>query len=134
MPYRDDLAMAQKKAWTAFYDDYTAITSKVLQNSTELAAAGLFDLLGIVFAKEGDKAVKFDKQFKTLGLQVDLRQSNQHEAFTGHTESRVSELTVLLEDIISAGRINAKHAESLRGRMLWFETYAFGRASSQEVG
>ena len=56
-------------AWTAFYDDYTLITSKALQNSTEMAASNLFDLLGIVYAKEGDKAVKFDKKFKTLGLE-----------------------------------------------------------------
>ena len=70
---------------------------------------------------------------KTLGLQVDLRQSDQHEAFIGHTESRVAELTVLLQDIIDAGRINAKHAESLRGRMLWFETYAFGRVGNSAV-
>ena len=125
--------MSLKIAWTAFYDDFTVITSRALQNSTELAAAGLFDLLGIVFAKEGDKAVKFDKQFKTLGLQVDLRQSEQHEAFIGHTESRVAELTVLLQDILEAGRINAKHAESLRGRMLWFETYAFGRVGNSAV-
>ena len=41
-------------AWTAFCDDYTIVTS-LLKNSSELAAASLFDLLGIVFAKEGDK-------------------------------------------------------------------------------
>ena len=76
-------------AWTAFYDDYTLITSKALQNSTEMAASNLFDLLGIVYAKEGDKAVKFDKKFKTLGLEVDLHDSLNHRAYIGHTESRV---------------------------------------------
>ena len=122
-----------KLAWTAFYDDYTLITSKALQNSTEMAASNLFDLLGIVYAKEGDKAVKFDKKFKTLGLEVDLHDSLNHRAYIGHTESRVSELSALLGDILQASRISAKHAESLRGRMLRFETYAFGRVGNAAV-
>ena len=122
-----------KLAWAAFYDDYTRITSRQLQNSTELAASSLFDLVGIVYGKDGDKAVKFDKKFKTLGLQVDLRESSSHRAYIGHTASRVEELSVLLGDILNAGRVGAKHAESLRGRMLWFETYAFGRVGNSAV-
>ncbi len=34
-----------KLAWTAFYDDYTLITSRQFRNSRELAASSLFDLL-----------------------------------------------------------------------------------------
>ena len=122
-----------KLAWTAFYDDYTIIASRQLQNSTELAASSLFDLIGILYAKDGDKAVKFDKKFKTLGLQVDLQESSSHRAYVGYTASRVEELSALLDDILKAGRIDAKHAESLRGRMLWFETYAFGRVGNSAV-
>ena len=77
--------------------------------------------------------MKFDKKFKTLGLEVDLHDSLNHRAYIGHTESRVSELSALLEDILQASRISAKHAESLRGRMLWFETYAFGRVGNAAV-
>jgi len=63
-------------AWTAFYDDYTIITSPALRNSSELAAASLFDLLGIVFAKDGDKCVAFGEKFKSQGLLLDLANSS----------------------------------------------------------
>ena len=45
-----------------------------LRNSSELAALSLFDLLGIVFAKEDDKCVEFHRIFKSLGLVLDLSQ------------------------------------------------------------
>ena len=66
-------------------------------------------------------------------MQVDLQESSSHRAYIGHTASRVEELSVLLDDILRAGRISAKHAESLRGRMLCFETYAFGRVGNSAV-
>ena len=86
-----------------------------------------------MYAKDGDKAGKFDKKFKTLGLQVDLQESSLHRAYVGHTASRVEELSSLLGEILKAGRVGAKHAESLRGRMLWFATYAFGRVGNSAV-
>ncbi len=113
-------------AWTAFYDDYTIVTS-LLKNSSELAAASLFDLLGIVFAKEGDNCMEFSERFKTLGVAVDLSKSADGCAFVGHTESRKEELQHVLSDALAKGSIDAKLAESLRGRMQWFETFAQGR-------
>ncbi len=41
--------------------------------------------------------------------------------------SRVSELSTCIAEILSKGSISAKEAERLRGRMQWFETFAFGR-------
>ena len=64
-----------KLAWTAFYDDYTIIASRQLQNSTELAASSLSDLIGILYAKDGDKAVTFDKKFKRLGCKLIYRRA-----------------------------------------------------------
>ena len=75
-----------KLAWTGFYDDCIFITSRQLQNSA-VAASHLFDLLGIVDARDGDKSVKFDKKYKALGLQVDLNESLQHKAYIGYTSS-----------------------------------------------
>ena len=70
------LRVSLQLAWTAFYDDYTIITSPALRNSSELAAASLFDLLGIVFAKDGDKCVAFGEKFKSQGLLLDLANSS----------------------------------------------------------
>ena len=120
-------------AWTAFYDDYTIITSPQLKNSSELAASSLFDLLGVIFAKDGDKCVEFSDSFKTLGVMVDLSKSSQGRAYLGHTESRKEELQHMLSDVLTKGSIDAKLAESLRGRMQWFETFAQGRVANSAV-
>ncbi len=71
-------------AWTAFYDDFTIITSPQLKNSSELAAASLFDLLGVIFAKDGDKCMEFSESFKTLGVMVDFSKSTDGRAYLGH--------------------------------------------------
>ena len=120
-------------AWTACYDDYTIITSPQLKNSSELAASSLFDLLGVIFAKDGDKCVEFSDSFKTLGVMVDLSKSSEGRAYLGHTESRKEELQHMLSDVLAKGSIDAKLAESLRGRMQWFETFAQGRVANSAV-
>ncbi len=51
----------------------------------------------------------------------------------GHTDSRVSELSTCIADILSKGSISSKEAERLRGRMQWFETCAFGRVANQPM-
>ena len=120
-------------AWTAFYDDFTIITSPQLKNSSELAASSLFDLLGIIFAQDGDKCVEFSDSFKTLGVMVDFSKSSEGQAYLGHTESRKEELQHMLSDVLAKGSIDAKLAESLRGRMQWFETFAQGRVANSAV-
>ena len=120
-------------AWTAFYDDFTIVTSLHLKNSSELAASSLFDLLGVIFAKEGDKCMQFSESFKTLGVMVDFSKSADGRAYLGHTESRKEELQHMLSDVLAKGSIDAKLAESLRGRMQWFETFAQGRVANSAV-
>lgn len=120
-------------AWTAFYDDFTIITSPALRNSSELAASSLFDLLGVVFAKDGDKCVAFSEKFKSRGLLLDLSSSSDGRAYVGHTESRKHELQQVLSDVLAKGSIDAKLAESLRGRMQWFETFSQGRIANAAV-
>ena len=58
--------------WTAFFDDYTVLSKKISARSAEIAAEGLFGLLGLQYAKEGKKAVPWGTQVKTLGVVIDL--------------------------------------------------------------
>ena len=111
----------------------TIITSPQLKNSSELAAASLFDLLGVIFAKDGDKCMEFSESFKTLGVMVDFSKSTDGRAYLGHTESRKAALQHMLSDVLAKGSIDAKLAESLRGRMQWFETFAQGRVANSAV-
>ena len=65
-----------------------------------------------------------------LGLQVDLSQSSRREIHIGHTAARREEQAEFLQCIISAGRLEPRVFERLRGRMVFFEGYSFGRTPS----
>ena len=54
-------------AWTSFYDDYTMISREDCASNAAWSAECLFELLGILYAKEGKKATTFDRIFGSLG-------------------------------------------------------------------
>eukprot|EP00435_Cladocopium_sp_Y103_P069155 s1948_g32.t2 len=84
------------------------------------------------YAKEGSKAVEFDSQVKTLGLLVKL--GNVKQGFlVGHTDERREELREALADVLNSRKLEPKQAERLRGRMQWFEGYAFGRIAQHSI-
>jgi hypothetical protein len=80
-------------------------------------------LLGLKFATDGKKFMPFDAVFRMLGLPVDLSTCKGKEVLIGHTEERKSELKQRIDEILSAGRMDSKEAERLRGRMVFFEGY-----------
>ena len=116
--------------WSAFFDDFGTISRDELMSSTEQTIRGLFDILGAKFAQEGAKALGFAKQFKLLGVVIDLRDFPKGVVRVGHTEERVQEITNEVHNILEADRLSAKQAEQLRGRMCFFEGFVFGRVPS----
>ena len=70
---------------------------------------------------------------KHLGLQVDLSRIGEQQILVGHTDKRKEELLVSLTEIVEAGRLEPRAFESLRGRMVFFEGYSFGRVSNQAM-
>ena len=120
-------------AWTAYFDDYTVFCRDMLIGNTSKTVDNLFDLLGIEVAREGSKATGFSKQFKSLGVELDLRDFCRAEARIGHTSERREEIGAVLDDILRASCVTAKQAESLRGRLHWFESFAFGRVANGAV-
>ena len=55
------------------------------------------------------------------------------EVRIGHTQDRKVEIGTVLGEILQARTVTAKQAESLRGRMHWFESFAFGRVANGAV-
>ena len=55
------------------------------------------------------------------------------KAYVGHAESRKEELQQVVSDVLAKGSIDVKLAESLRGRMQWFETFPQGRIANAAV-
>ena len=121
-----------KLCWTVFYDNYTLLCKRRMQHGTSIAAEALFDLFGMWYAKEGSKAVEFSSCFKTLGLLVKI--GKVYDGFSvGHTDERREELRTALLEVLSNGGLEPKQAERLRGRMQWFEGYAFGRIAQHSL-
>ena len=121
-----------KLCWTVCYDDYTVLCKRRMSNGTGIAAEALFDLFGMWFAREGTKAMDFSDQVRTLGLVIRL--GSAVGPFTiGHTTERRQELCESLEAVLETERIEPKQAERLRGRMQWFEGYAFGRIAQHSL-
>ena len=118
--------------WTAFFDDYTLLSRKCLARSSGSSAELLFDLLGVEFAREGKKCTEFSTLVSTLGVELNLCGSDG-KVLLGHTEKRRVELSDAMSEIILRGKIETKFAESLRGRMQWFEGYVFGRTAQRGV-
>ena len=119
--------------WTVFYDDYSVLSREELLNSTAWSVETLLDLLGLTFAKEGKKFMPFNHKFQMLGLEVNLEGCKDNSVTIGHTEERRTELVTKINDILAEGWLDAKEAERLRGRMIFFESYAFGRLANSTV-
>ena len=64
--------VGMRLAWTYFYDDYTLMSRDDCAPNAAWGAECLFDLLGILFVKEGEKATEFDKTFGSPGVVLDL--------------------------------------------------------------
>ena len=114
--------------WTCFFDDYTLLSQDSSSASASFAAESLFKLLGIQYAQEGSKNTEFSKGVKTLGVLLN-REGEAGAVNLGHTDARRQELRETLDSILSEGQVLTKTAESLRGRLQWFETCAFGRTA-----
>ena len=120
-------------AWTAYFDDYSTLTRPELEASTNWSVKMLFELIGLNYAQDGPKAPPFCNVFKMLGLVVDLRDAHSKTFFVSHTEERRTELKQSLEDIIQKGEITQKEAERIRGRMIFFECFVFGRIANLDL-
>ena len=119
--------------WSAFYDDYTLLSRMELENSSSWACEALFDLLGLEFAREGHKCVPFASKFKALGLEIDVGDFQAGHILIGHTDSRREELHNQLDTFLKANAMTSKEAERMRGRMIFFEGYTFGRVANSAV-
>ena len=117
--------------WSSFFDDFTVIAPEGLEDNTTFYAEGLFKLLGVDFASEGKKAPPFSRVFRTLGLVVDVSQLHCGLITLGHTEERRAELLESLRKVVTdgknGGQISTKSLEQLHGRLVWFNSFVFGR-------
>ena len=119
--------------WTAFYDDFSVLTRDELLHSTGSSCELLFRLLGVDFADSGKKDVPFSRCFKMLGLVVNTEDAWKGSVAITHTDERRLELIEALQMVLDTDTLSPKNAERLRGRMVFFEGYTFGRVANAAV-
>ena len=119
--------------WTNFFDDYTAVCAEAAADEVTFCVESLLKLLGVTFAATGPKAPDFAQEFKTLGLMVDLSSSAEGSFTLGHTEKRCEELLESLKEIVKEDTVEVKALEKLHGRLVWFNSYVFGRELNAAV-
>ena len=90
--------------WPAFFDDYT-------------------------------KRVDWGTLVESLGVVIDLDPPGAEGQFVqlDHTEARVQELDALIESSLDKVSMSLKDAERLRGKLQWFESFAYGRIAHQAL-
>ena len=115
---------------TGYFDGFSTIARPELQNNTAWAVDNLLSLIGLDYASEGAKAPGFSTTFKMLGVQVDASKAPQTEISVGHTVERKLELGQAFDDTLTAGKLGTKLAERLRGRVVFYECFAAGRATN----
>ena len=121
--------------WSSFFDDFTAVAPEKVAGNTQFYIESMFRLLGVDFAAEGDKAPPFAPLFKSLGLQFDLKGVGQGSFSLGHTAARRRELLEHIGNMISedGACVSPKELERLHGRLVWFNSFVFGRALKAAV-
>ena len=122
-----------KILWSAYFDDCTNVCTSALKDNTAWVIESLFNLLGIRFDRSGKKAIEPAPVFSTLGLQVDLTHTSDRLVLVGHTDKRRDELSHSLHSVLEQGKIEPRAFERLKGRMVFFEGYSFGRVSNQAI-
>ena len=112
---------------TNFFDDFTVVCDSEECNSVDFYLTGLFRLLGLEYASEGDKAPPFSDSFGSLGILFNLTQLRDGFFTLEHTDRRREELLSCVDELMKLDRCHAKELEKLHGRLVWFGSFVFGR-------
>ena len=120
-----------------FFDDFPILSKAEISDQTEKHVSHLLNLIGLRFSSEGKKWLPFDERMAVLGVILDLRCFAEGVVSFRHTEARRRELEETLNRHLESDALSQKDAESLRGRLIWFESFLFGRVANlslHEIG
>ena len=112
---------------TNFFDDFTVICSEHEATNVDFYLTGLFKILGLSYASEGDKAPPFGAVFGSLGMLFNLSAFQAGSFTLEHTSKRREELLQTIDMFLTADGLPPKELERLHGRLVWFGSFVFGR-------
>ena len=112
---------------SVYFDDFTLLSPKETSSSADASFRSLLKLLGIQFAEGNHKDKPFDTVFNALGLQISFEDWGQGLVKLDHTLARKEEMRLLIANILNSDRLDRKQLDSLKGKVVWFGSFVFGR-------
>ncbi|CAK9057508.1 unnamed protein product, partial [Durusdinium trenchii] len=112
---------------TCYFDDFVAFSMPSLCNNSQSTLCLMLDILGWRFDREGPKSDDFSESVSALGVLFDLTESERGILRVCNTTKRINDATLILDDVLSNGRLVKKDALSLRGKLAFCDAFIFGR-------
>jgi len=79
------------------------------------------------------KTNHFSNEMRALGLVFDLSKFDEGVGFINHTPERRLELLEKIISILKSNELSPKEAESLKGRVQWFESFLFAWTANRAI-
>eukprot|EP00435_Cladocopium_sp_Y103_P032785 s1019_g8.t1 len=111
--------------WTVYFDDYFLVAAVYEAKHVDIAQKLLFQITG--WQTSDEKEGGFGTISRILGVQVDLSEVHLGAITVSNVESRVKELTMVIDEILKRGKVTAAEMKALRGRLVFAEAQIFGR-------
>ena len=102
---------------TVYYDDFPMVEMAETAETAEWCVGEILDALGWKFARSGNKAPPFSKQFDVLGVTVDLHHLHAGKVLLKNKTSRVRSIVESMDRLILAGKVEPGVAASLHGQL-----------------
>ena len=122
--------VALQACWKVFYDGYIVLGGSDFFGQHFMECLNSLRLAELDLCEEGKKFTPFDEKFHIVGTGNRLELLLQRKTTIGHTDDRQTELVTGINDVLVEGWMNA---ERLRGRMIFFKSYAFDRLPKAEI-
>ena len=109
-----------------YFDDFVVLRREIEASHLTSVINTVFRLLGWDFAEEGPKAPAIAGSALALGVRLDVHLG---KVWIDNTESRKTDLSSCIRDVLHTGDLNTADALRLRGRMQFTSGQLFGRLS-----
>ena len=97
---------------TNFFDDFTVVCDAEECKSVDFYLTGLFRLLGLEYASEGDKAPPFSDSFGSLGILFNLTRLRDGFFTLEHTVRRREELLTSVDELMKLDSCQTKELKT----------------------
>ena len=87
-------------------------------------------MLGWQIAETEEKRKPFNKQFVSLGVQIDLTSAGREEIILRNKPGRVKAIQEQIEEILRKNECGFQEALSIKGKLAFAEGQVFGRVAA----